>query len=317
MFVACGEALWDFFAVEGDRLRFEARPGGSPLNVAVGLARLGHPAALLAGLSTDPLGQRLAGTLRAEGVPTGLLVRSARPTTISLVDLGPDGAPAYAFYGEGGADRAVTPADLPSLGPEIWGLHAGSYALAVDPVGATLLGLFSRERRRRFLTVDPNVRLGIQPNAALWRWRVEAFCRLADVVKLSDEDLRLLRPDTEAGATAATLASDWLRAGASLVVLTKGAAGAEAFSAAGHVSVPARAVAVVDTVGAGDAFQAALITGLAALGVRDRRALDALGPEAIAALLARANAAAAVACTRRGADMPRAADLPPCPMEVS
>jgi fructokinase len=313
MFVVCGEALWDLFAVEGDPLAFQARPGGSPFNVAVGLARLGQRTALLAGLSTDPLGQRLERRLRADGVATTFLLRSARPTTISLVDLAPDGAPAYAFYGDDGADRVVTPADLPRLGPEVWGLHAGSYSLAVEPVGAALLDLFTRESRRLLLTLDPNVRLAVQPDAALWRRRVDAFVRLADLVKLSDEDLRLLRP----GADPSALASEWLRAGAGLVVLTRGAAGAEAFSAAGRVTVPGRPVSITDTVGDGDAFQAALIAGLAERGIRDRRALAALDREVIADLLAFANAAGAIACTRQGADLPRRVDLPPLLMEVS
>ncbi len=313
MFVVCGEALWDFFAVEGDPLTFHALPGGSPLNVAVGLARLGQRAALLGGMSTDRLGDRLAAVLRAEGIATGFLLRSTRPTTISLVDLGPDGAPAYAFYGDGAADRAVECADLPAFRPEVWGMHAGSYAVAVEPVGASLLNLFAREMRRRLLTFDPNVRLAVQPDAALWRRRVDAFCRLADLVKLSDEDLRLLYP----GATAAAVAREWLRNGASLVVVTKGAAGAEAFSAAGRVRVAGRRVQVADTVGAGDAFQAALIGALAERSMRDRRALVALDREAIAGLLDFANAAAAIACTRRGADLARRVELPPLPMEVA
>jgi fructokinase len=207
----------------------------------------------------------------------------------------------------------VTAADLPPLGPEVWGLHAGSYSLAVEPVGTALLHLFAREARRRLLTLDPNVRRAVQPDAVLWRDRIDAFCRLADVVKLSDEDLRQLRP----GADPASVASEWLQAGAGLVIVTRGAAGADAFAAAGRVAAPSRTVAVVDTVGAGDAFQAALIAWLAERGVRDRRALDALGDEAIADLLAFANTAGAIACTRRGAHLPRRAELAPLPMEVS
>ena len=110
MFVVCGEALWDLFGVEDERgLTFDARIGGSPFNVAVGLARLGQPSALFTGLSTDRLGQRLHDALEAEGVVTGLLVRRARPTTLSIVDVGPDGGPIYAFYGEGAADCATGP----------------------------------------------------------------------------------------------------------------------------------------------------------------------------------------------------------------
>ncbi len=313
MFVLCGEALWDLFAVEGERLAFDARPGGSPFNVAIGLARLGQPAALLTGISTDRLGERLLARLRSEGVDTRLLVRTPRPTAISLIDVGAGGLPTYAIYGEGAADRAVAPADLPELGVEIWGLHAASFALMVQPIGDSLLELFRREKGRRLLSLDPNVRLGVQPDAALWRRRLDAFCRLADLVKVSLEDLRHLYP----AADPASIAERWLEAGAGLVVVTQGPDGAEAFGPAGCVSVAGLEVAVADTVGAGDAFQAALIAGLARRGVRDRRALDRLGRGELAGLLGHANSAAAIACTRRGADLAFPAELPPLSMEVT
>ncbi|SMF29547.1 fructokinase [Tistlia consotensis] len=314
MFLVCGEALWDLFAVEAEHsLRFDARIGGSPFNVAVGLARLGQPAALFTGISTDRLGTRLVEALDREGVATDLLVRSARPSTLSLVDLGADGVPVYAFYGEGAADRSVRPDQLPALGPEVWGLHAGSYSLAVEPVGSSLLALIEREAGRRLVSLDPNVRLTVEPDTGLWRDRVDRFLRLSDLVKVSDEDLALLYP----GTGAAEIAGHWLSAGAGLVVVTRGAEGAEAFSAAGRVAMPGRPVAVVDTVGAGDTFQAALIAGLAEAGVRRRAALDALDREQVGRLLDFAVGAAAITCTRRGADLPRRAELPSLAEEIT
>lgn len=306
MFVVCGEALWDLFALDGpDGLGFDARIGGSPFNVAVGLARLDQSVALLTGMSTDRLGQRLAGALESEGVRTDFLVRVSRPTTLSVVDLGADGQPVYAFYGAGAADRAVGVEDLPTLGPDAWGIHAGSFSLVVEPVGSTLLALFARERGRRLLTLDPNVRLNVEPDADLWRSRIDRFVRRADLVKISDEDLGLLYP----GATAQEIASDWLGAGAGLVVVTRGASGAEAFAPAGRSAVPGRAVRVVDTVGAGDTFQAALIAGLAERGVWTRKDLDALESQKIAEVVSFAVSAASITCTRRGADLPRRAEL--------
>lgn len=313
MFVVCGEALWDLFGLEGETgLSFDARIGGSPFNVAVGLARLGQRAALFTGLSKDRLGQRLHDALKVEGVMTGLLLRSQRPTTLSLVDVGPDGGPAYAFYGEGAADRAIDLEDLPLLESAVWGLHAGSYSLAVEPVGSALLALFEREAGRRLLTLDPNVRLNVEPDVAHWRQRVECYLRHANVVKVSDEDLGLLYPDVEP----MQVAERWRKLGAVLVIVTRGAEGAEALSPAGRVTVPGRRVAVVDTVGAGDAFQAALIAALAVQGIKTPADIAALAADRIGRILEIAVSASALACTRRGADLPRSRDLPALTVEI-
>ena len=312
MFVICGEALWDLFAGESDAgLGFDARIGGSPFNVAVGLSRLGQKAALFTGISTDRLGERLVAALQHEGVETSMLVRTPRPTTLSLVDVGADGVPAYAFYGDGAADRRVTTADLPEFGPDVWGVHAGSYSIAVEPVGSTLLRLFEREKGRRLLTLDPNVRLAVQPERGLWRERIERYIGVCDLAKVSDEDLGLIYP----GATAHEIAGRWLEAGARLVVVTRGSGGAEAFRPGEQIAVPSLPVDVVDTVGAGDSFQAALIAGLAERAVWNGPALDALENEQIQSLLAFAGSAAALTCSRRGADPPRRDELPPFLLE--
>jgi fructokinase len=310
MFVICGEALWDLFAVDtAEALTFDARIGGSSFNVAMGLSRLGQKAALFTGISTDRLGDRLVAALKREGVETRLLIRTDRPTTLSLVDVGLDGVPAYAFYGEGAADRLVTTADLPAFGPDIWGVHAGSYSIAVEPVGSSLLRLFEREAGRRLLLFDPNVRLAVEPERGLWRERVERFVAFCDLAKVSDEDLGLIYP----GATALEIAGRWLEAGARMVVITRGSGGAEAFRRGEHIAVPSLPVNVVDTVGAGDTFQAALIAGLAERGIWSGPALDGLDVEQIRSLLAFAGAAAALTCTKRGADPPRRAELPRWP----
>lgn len=307
MFLVCGEALWDLFAVEGTNgLSFDARIGGSPFNVAVGLARLEQPAALLTGLSRDRLGQRLEAALVAEGVETRWLVRSDRATTLSLVDVGADGGPAYAFYGEGAADRAVEYRDLPKLDDAVWGIHAGSFSLVTEPVGSSLLALFEREDGRRLITLDPNVRPTVEPDLGVWRERLEGFLRHADLVKVSDEDLGLLYP----GAGVDAVAARWRADGAAVVVVTRGDRGAEAFAPAGRIEVPGRPVQVADTVGAGDTFQAALIAGLAELGVRDRAGLAAMDRRGLEGLLGFATEAAAITCSRRGADLPRRAELP-------
>jgi len=306
MFVVCGEALWDLYGTEGEgHLTFDARIGGSPFNVAIGLARLGRECALLTGLSRDRLGEKLHEALTAENVSTGCLARKDKPTTISLVAVAPDGQPSYAFYGQGAADRSLELSDVPELGREVWGLHAGSFSLTVEPVGSTLLSLHRREAGRRLLTLDPNVRLNAEPDIELWRSRVAAFAAVSDLVKVSDEDLALLFPGEDAGS----VARRWLQSGTGLVVVTRGGEGAEAFGAFGEVAVPGRAVKVVDTVGAGDSFMAALIAGLAERGATSREKLLAFDALEVEGLLGFAAEAASITCGRRGADPPRRAEI--------
>ncbi|MEM1049085.1 MAG: carbohydrate kinase [Pseudomonadota bacterium] len=310
MFLVCGEALWDLFATDGaDGLTLDARIGGSPFNVAVGLARLDRKVALLTGMSRDPMGQRLTAALIDEQVGTKYLVETSQPSTLSLVDVGPDGTPAYTFYGHDAADRTLRVEDLPVLGPDVWGIHAGSYSLVVEPVGSSLLSLVEREAGRRLITLDPNVRLTVEPDTALWRGRIDRFATHADLIKVSDEDLGLIFP----GATAAEIAGRWLDAGAGLVVVTRGESGAEAFLPNSHYSVAGHQIELVDTVGAGDTFQAAMIAGLSELGIWSRQTLDRMAPERLCTLIGFATRAASVTCSRRGADLPYRTELPDLP----
>ena len=309
MFLICGEALYDLFVEEETPagLRIDARIGGSPFNVAVGLARLGRPAALLTGVSTDALGDRLAAALEAEGVETRFLARMTNPTTLAVVALGPEGEPRYTFYGEGAADRSLTAANLPELPDPVSCLHFGSFSLVVDPTAGALLALAERERGRRFISLDPNLRINVEPDVDRWRRDVERFARAADLVKLSEEDLGHLDPTADPNRLAGT----WLDGGARIVVLTRGAAGATLWTRAARVDHPGRAVEVVDTVGAGDAFQAALLCRLDETGRLSEGPGAAPLPEPEAErLLAFACEAAARSCTRRGADFPRRAELP-------
>ena len=306
MFTVCGEALWDLFAAPGDDFRqvgFDARIGGSPFNVAVGLARLGCETALCGGLSTDRLGARLDAALAAEGVSRDLLVRVPNRSTISLVDLGEDGGPSYAFYGEGAADRALERA--PELPDACWGVHFGSFSTIVTPCGPVFAGMAEREAGRRLVTYDPNVRLNVEPDVALWRDNAARFAAAADLVKVSAEDLGLLWP----GRGVEDAVAAWRAAGARLVVVTDGGAGAAAWGAFGTARTPGRKVQVADTVGAGDSFMAALIAGLDRRGARDRAALDALDAGAVSALLEEAAAAAAITVSRAGANPPTRDEL--------
>ena len=308
MFLVCGEALFDFF-LETDSgpaaATYAARAGGSPFNVAIGLSRLGIRSGLLTGLSTDLLGQRLVAVLRAESVATDYAIPTDRPTTLSLVGLDASGVPAYQFYDNGSADTGVTVADLPRIGPEIVGLHFGSYSLAAAPVADAFAALATAERAR-FITLDPNVRPTVEPDMDVWRERMAVLYPLATLVKISAEDLDLLRP----GLSAENFAADLLGQGVKLVVVTDGGEAAHGWAAHGPAgrAAPPR-VRVNDTVGAGDTFQAALIAQLVGGPEGPIRAIEALDADRLTRVLDYAARAAAITCSRRGADLPRAAEL--------
>jgi len=281
--------------------------GGSPFNVAVGLARLGVRTAFLSGISRDPFGAFLVDRLAREGVDGGFLVRTDRPSTISIVATADDGQPNYAFHGDSAADRSLQLTHLPSTLPDdIQALTFGSYSMAVEPVGTTFAALARREHGRRVISVDANVRPTVVSDMQSWTVAAERFYRTATMIKASDEDVRVAWAGRVSIADAA---SYWLECGARLVVVTEGAKGATAFSAAGSVSVPGRSVVVRDTVGAGDTFHAALLAQLAKTDRLHPDAVAALDPSAIRELLAYGTAAAAITVSRDGADLPTAADI--------
>ena len=311
MFLSCGEALFDLFpSAETDTgFIFDARIGGSPFNVAVGLSRLGCGAALFTGLSSDPLGRRLERTLKDEGVDTTYLVSKQNQTTLALVGVGPNGVPQYSFYGHDAADCSVSETDLPELPRSVAAMHFGSYSLVVEPTGSSLLQLARRNHDGRLVSFDPNPRLNIEPDVGRWRRRVEAFSEIADLIKVSDEDLEMLFPGDDIDSAI----SRWSSRGVQLIVVTRGGDGAlvslrgEVFESSG------RTVEVVDTVGAGDSFQAGLLCGLNELDKATKAGLSEVSLDECRRIVDFAMEAAAMTCTRRGADLPRRSELPHLP----
>ncbi len=309
MILVCGEALIDLFVdpPEGTEMPARAVAGGSPFNVAIGLARLGAPAGFFGGISRDRFGTLLADILGREGVDTRFLVRTDQLTTLSAIATAPDGQPSYSFHGVAAADRALTAGDLPAHLPDsVRALTFGSYTMVVEPVGSTYALLAEREQGRRVISVDPNLRPTVVGDMQLWARAAERFYRCATIVKASDEDVRTaFGPETPLADAAAY----WQGLGARLVVITRGAEGAVAFHRSGMLTVPGRRVRVRDTVGAGDTFHAALLARLAATDRLDAMAIASLDTEALGDLVAYATAAASVTITRRGADLPHQADV--------
>jgi fructokinase len=308
MFMVCGEALMDVFAV-GDTpsgVALDARIGGSPFNAAVGLARLGQPVSFFAAISRGFLGERLMRALAEEGVDTSAVQRPDAPTTLGLVGLNAQGVPSYSFYGEGAADRQLGPDALAAVPAGVRAIHFGSYATVVEPIAGTLRQLVEQRRGNTLIAYDPNIRLNVEPDLQRWRDMVQWMQSRSHLLKISEEDLQLLWP----GLAPADFAAAALSLGVRLVVVTLGGEGALGWTATASARVPTPQVQVVDTVGAGDTFQAALLTWLAEYGALHAEGLSALSSEALARALDFAARAAAITCSRRGADMPRRGELP-------
>ena len=308
MYLVCGEALFDVFLDEegGDpgSLQFNARAGGSPFNVAIGIARLGGRAGLLTCIATDMLGRRLLKILESESVSADYLLRSDRRTTLSLVSVDDSGQPEYVFYGQGSADCSVQPSDLPKIGAEVQGIHFGSYSLVVRPVADAFACLVAQSGDR-FVSLDPNVRPTIEADMDIWRERVDEYIGYANLLKISAEDMDFLYP----GVPRENKIVDWLDRGVNLTVITDGGNGCAAWTKSGYsLSKPTFKSDVLDTVGGGDSFQAALLTRLASKG-NPKQEVESLGAESLEGLITYALAAASITCSRRGADLPSHDDV--------
>ena len=307
MFMVCGEALMDVFATADTPtgVGLDARVGGSPFNVALGLARLAQPVSLFASVSRGFLGERLMRQLQLEGVNVESVQRSDAPTTLGLVGLDEKGVPSYSFYGIGCADRLLGRDALAAVPAGLRAINFGSYTTVTEPTASTLRALVEREHGRTLIAYDPNIRLNVEPDLARWRDVVQWMQPRTDLLKVSEEDLGLLMP----GQALADFASGALASGVKLVVITRGGEGAIAWTAKTSVTVPPVKVKVIDTVGAGDTFQAALLTWLAEHDAVSATALQTLSAAQLSDALGFAARAAAITCSRRGADMPRRAEL--------
>jgi fructokinase len=308
-----GEALVDLVPAPVGGY-FEIAPGGSPANVALGLARLGVPARLLARLADDMLGKRIRDHLTHNGVQLDHAVSAKEQTSLAMVSLDADGSPAYDFRINGTADWQWTPAELagaldPGASGPVVALHSGSIALTTPPGDAVLRDLLARAADSVTISYDPNCRPLLMGRAESVLDGVHELLGVADVVKVSQEDLHWLVPDL----SPEQVVDDWLGRGATLVAVTLGAEGVLAGTSSGlRARRPGVSVKVIDTVGAGDTFSAALLAGLhraRLLGAAKRQALASLDYSTLDELLHDAVLAAAICCSRRGADPPTRGDL--------
>jgi fructokinase len=301
MILCCGDALIDMLPrdVPGEGQAFLPVAGGAVANTARAIARLGAPAGLFSGLSTDFFGNILRDRLGADGVDLTYAVVADRPQTLAFVRLDA-GQARYAFYDENTAGRMLTDADLPDLTPDIAALFFGGISLIGEPCGSAYEALMARQASTHVTMLDPNVRPNFVTDAPTYRQRLERMIALADIVKISDEDLSWLLGGDDPETTAASL----LSRGPKVVILTRGSDGATGLTANARVAVKPRPVSVVDTVGAGDTFNAGVLTLLHERGRLSKKAIAELGEPDLRAALELADAAATVSVSRAGSDPP-------------
>ena len=308
MILISGEALIDLIPDPEQDSRYDAVLGGSPYNVAIGLARLGVPTAFISRISNDANGEKLAAALDRAGADLALVARDARPSTLAFVMRGTaQTGSRYSFY----LDATAFDGDWPF--PEVWPaaarhLHVGSISAVEPRHGERVVAALRRARGHATTSFDPNIRPLVTPDRASVAALVERQVALASLVKASEEDLEWLYP----GRAVEDSLSVWARRGPKFCVATLGGRGAVAQLGADRLNVAAPRVDVVDTVGAGDSFMSALLAAM------DRD--GALGPQAAAPTRERLQAwldfaarASAITCTRKGSDPPTLAEVEAVP----
>ncbi|MGI9402062.1 MAG: carbohydrate kinase family protein [Rhizobiaceae bacterium] len=306
-YLCCGDTLFDLFVQPNENLgkiSLTGTVGGSPLNVALGLARLGMNTGYFAKNSNDLFGRRIGEFLASNRINTSHLISSDRNSTLAVIETNSEGVPDYAFYTSGTADRSIELHELPQDLPNTLKLiHVGSYTTATEPTASSLEALVSANSASRIISYDPNIRPSIEPDMDVWRSKVIAFSSKAHFVKASDEDLDVLyqNPDPQ------NFAQDCISRGAQLVCVTLGGDGAYAFSSDGRsLRIKGVPVSIKDTVGAGDTFQASCLYWLGT----NNNANDKITADIdLEKLLEFAVCAAAITCSRRGADLPTLTEI--------
>jgi fructokinase len=308
-----GEILIDFIPIDeqGKTVGFRMHPGGSPFNVAVGLARLEQHPAFVSKLARDFFGRYLLAHLECQGIATNLLRYDEQaPSTLAFVAI-EDGEPVYSFYDQGAADTLLTIEDIPAVClEETRILHFGSISLLRGTTPAAVVATVEALKGRALLSFDPNIRPGLVRDEQAYRDLIGRLVALSDIVKLSAADIDWLTPEH----SYEQVASNMLAQGAALVVVTLGNMGALVLRATPdgvpqRWDIPAFVVPIADTVGAGDAFSAGLLAALAERAVSGRSALLQLDVAELERVLHFASAVSAVTCMRAGANPPTRAEV--------
>ena len=289
-----GEVLIDLIPKDGERV---AIVGGGPANTARALARLGFDTYFIDGISTDRYGQQARAELLTDGVKLDYTLTSDKPTCLATVTLDAAGGASYEFLIEGTATFEFDRSWLPDAASPPAALHIGTLATVIEP-GASNLFNWAKEVGAP-LVFDPNIRTSVLGDRKRYQEIVEKWAKISAVIKMSDDDIAWLYPEMDFRSAA----KNFINEKTQLVVVTRGAVGIDGFTEDGESSVPGVKVDVVDTVGAGDTVGAIIVEGL----VKD--GLNNLVGTTLEKLLNRAAQAAAITCSRKGANPPTQAEL--------
>jgi fructokinase len=306
MILCCGEALIDFLPRKGSDGADVYQPfnGGSIFNTAIALGRLGTKVSYFGGLSTDFFGDSLIEEFKRSHVDIRPAKIQSLDTTLALVKL-VDGQARYIFVDAASAGRMVTKKDLPKLSKSCAALHFGSISLIPEPCGSAFESLMKREHKTRVISLDPNIRPTLISEKRKHMARLNRLIPMADILKISDEDVHWMTGHHDL----AKAAKAWLKKGPKIVAITKGGDGVEIYTKAFSFKYEAPKVVVADTVGAGDTFTAGLLATLMSEGHLNKKALASIREDDLRHAVDFAARAAAVTCTRPGANPPWANEM--------
>lgn len=306
MVICCGEALVGMLPrplADGGE-GYLPVPGGAMYNTAVALGRLGEETGFFSGLSTDLFGQQLIDHLQGSGVSMSYCVRSPKPTTLAFVSL-KDGNAEYSFYDENIAPRMLTVDEFPVFPETVYAYHFGAISLIQEPCGSAFEALMRRVHQTAVISFDPNIRPGFVTDESAYRERLQRMIAMSDVIKVSEEDLAWLQP----GGRFEQVAGHWIDGGASIVTLTMGSKGARSVTRSSDVTVPTTPVEVVDTVGAGDTYNAGFLASLRSSGVLSKQDLRRIDQDSLRLAMQCGAKVAAYTVSQAGANPPWRRDL--------
>ena len=308
MIICCGESLIDMISVPnaGNESVFAGLTGGAIFNTSIALGRLDVPVGLISGVSTDLFGKKIIKDLTDSNVNIKFLIRNKKPTTLAFVDV-KNGQANYTFYDENSAGNSIHYSDFPNIPKIVTALCFGGISLCTEPAASAYEKLFIQEIKNKVLFLDPNIRSTFISDEISYRKRLNKMISSSDILKVSDEDLDWI---VTSGSNINEKIEKLHNLGAKLVIVTKGAEGVAAYVKNKKViNLPAQKVNVIDTVGAGDTFNAGFLAKLSNLKLLSKSNIKNLSSKHISMALKYGIKAASITVSRKGANPPLLSEI--------